>query len=138
MEEADRKSALLRLLALALSDGKITKQEEFLLIHIAEQYGIGREELFRIVFEQEAQPLHIPSSMADRLDHIVDLAVMLFMGDSKSVSAVRLFKLLGQYLGFSENALETILRVVQEEIASVKSTEELKKKMKQISTLLQN
>ncbi len=138
MDRADRQSALLRLLALALSDGTLQNEEEIFLLEVAERYGLSKGEIFQVLLQKNVEAMKLPESIEDRFDHLVDLAVMMLMDQQMTNSEKRLFYLLGRYLGFSSQALERVVMVVREEMRQAIDLLSLKQHIRQMLPLLVN
>jgi len=138
MDRENQRSALLRLLALALSDGNLQREEEIFLIQVAERYGVSRNELLQLFFQDSSQAMQIPHSTEDRFDHLIDLAMMMLMDQQMTDSERRLFRLLGTYLGFTPQTLERVLMVVREEMQQVPDLISLKQQLRRQLPMLAN
>ena len=138
MDRENQRSALLRLLALALSDGNLQREEEIFLIQVAERYGVNRNELLQLFFQDGSQAMQIPHSAEDRFDHLIDLAMMMLMDQRMTDSERRLFRLLGTYLGFTTQTLERVLMVVREEMQQVPDWISLKQQLRRRLPMLVN
>ena len=107
---------------LALADGIISKSEEKLLKRIADRFHILDEKYAEILNSPEDFPMHAPHNYDERIEHLFDLAKMVFAdGEAKGEEAFVLRKIcIG--LGFS---IDNVEKVADEAIHLVLNSNDL-------------
>lgn len=118
---------------LAQADDIITKEEEKLLKRVANRFHILEEKYNEILNSPEDFPMHAPHNYDERIEHLFDLAKMVFAdGEAKGEEAIVLQKIcIG--LGFP---LENVEKVTDEAIHLIlndNDLEEFTKAIKQVN-----
>jgi uncharacterized tellurite resistance protein B-like protein len=70
-------SHLINLFRVAAADGKISKDEFELLFILSKKSGISDQDLAKITSENHQEPILIPDTIEERIQHLFDLVCMV-------------------------------------------------------------
>lgn len=118
---------------LAQADDIITKEEEKLLKRVANRFHILEEKYNEILNSPEDFPMHAPHNYDERIEHLFDLAKMVFAdGEAKGEEAIVLRKIcIG--LGFPLDNVEKVADEAIHLILNDNDLEEFTKAIKQVN-----
>lgn len=123
------------LVRIALRDGKIDSKERILLERLSLRLDISTNEFNEILNKPTKYPIVSPVSYEDRLEHLFDLAKMLFLDKNPTIDKTSLLDRIAISLGFP---IENARQVVKEAIAfflKEPNLEDFKEKIKKVNQI---
>ena len=75
---AYKKKHLSNLLALAMADGQLHKNEEALLFKLGEKYGLKERQVSNILKSKKKVELYVPKKDEEKMDQLYDLLTMVY------------------------------------------------------------
>lgn len=107
---------------LAQADDIITKEEEKLLKRVANRFHILEEKYNEILNSPEDFPMHAPHNYDERIEHLFDLAKMVFADENVSGDEAKVLRSICVGLGFP---LDNVEKVVDETIHLILNNNDL-------------
>jgi hypothetical protein len=116
-EKKTRLSHIKNLLALAMSDKSLDKNELELIFNIGAKAGLSRSELERILNNPESVSFYPPATGRERVDQLFDLTMLMIVDGEIDVREMLLCKAIAVKMGFKHEIIDLILDKMVELIA---------------------
>ena len=122
MENHKRQMSHIRdLLALAICDGSLDKEEQELIQHIAKEEGISKEELDEI-FQNPGSIQYIPpTSDNDKIEQLYNMVHLIMANHKVSTNEMTLCKVFAGKIGFMPVKAKILIHEIKEIIVSGKN-----------------
>ncbi len=111
-----RKSHLLNLIILALSDGKLDTSELDLLITIAARWGVTPNEFNDILKNPHKVKLTRPENKSERAIQLIDLVYMVMVDGKIHEGEMDICKSLAVYLGYPPSIVDKLIQLILDSI----------------------
>lgn len=119
------------IVAVAMTDGVITKEEKSFLDRLAKNLGIKGKKYQKILEEYKSHPINPPASYQHRLERLYDLSRMVYADDTLGKKQTSLLTKLSIGLGFPldsvNHVVEEALKLVQKNVDIDTFSEAIKK-----------
>lgn len=120
---------------LALADDIITEGEEKLLKRLARRFHILDEKYKEILENPNDYSQETPHAYDDRIEHLYDLATVVFADDEASKEEAKVLKKLVIGLGFSLNNAEKVTNEAIHLILNNNDLEDFSKAIKRVNSI---
>lgn len=111
-----RKSHIMNLMTLAISDGHIDKREQELLFEIASRWGLSPNEFQEILKNPHKVKFTPPTNNQDRAYQLLDLVFMMMIDGKIRESEMDLCKTLAPSLGYPPSIVDKLVKIVVDSI----------------------
>lgn len=125
---AELKGHFLRLYQLAMTDGDFSPEEWKMLFHFAEQRGVPREALEKILMNPTG-PIAIPEKVETRLEYLIDFAQMIWADGKVSVDERIAFIKYCRKFEFLDENIEQLTEFILNEVREKRPKPEILKQL---------
>lgn len=102
-------SHILRLFALAFSDGFFHENEKELIFKIASKYGISSQELGRMLQSPETIPMYQPIGEEEKSQQLTEMIQLITVDDELHENEIALCKYYAREFGINEELFDSII-----------------------------
>ena len=111
-----RKSHIMNLMTLAMSDGNIDIREQELLFDIATRWGLSLNEFEEILKNPHKVKFLPPTNNQDRAYQLLDLVFMMMIDGKIREREMDLCKTLAPSLGYPPSVIDKLVKIVADSI----------------------
>ncbi|MFC2114147.1 hypothetical protein ACFLRI_02235 [Bacteroidota bacterium] len=108
------------LLALAICDGSLDKEEQELIQHIAKEEGISKEELDEIYQNPGSIQYIPPVSDKDKIEQLYNMVHLIMANHKVSLNEMILCKVFASKIGFKPPAASMLISAIKQMITTGK------------------
>jgi len=111
-EKKSNKGHFRNLIMIARADGVVDEKEKELLLKMGKKIGLSPSQITEITDNPEKYPLYPPTNKEDRYERLIGLVEMLAADKAIEEDEVVLIRRFGIGLGFSDEELPSLIRVI--------------------------
>lgn len=124
------KDYFISLIQVSKVDGKISDSELGMLHKEGKKFGLTDPEIDKLISTESQHSYHAPYSLADKFEHLYNVAVMILADDEVSESEKKMIRKFAIEAGFDDKAIDRLLDLLFDGIRNNESEEALLKKFR--------
>jgi len=113
MDKDTAKTRLLDLYKIAISDGKINKNEYRFIIDIAKSIGLTNNEALDIINRNIDFKITPPKSINERMQHLFQMLFLMKIDGDINLTEINVIKNIALYLGLNLSMTEELIGVIK-------------------------
>lgn len=124
------KEHYIHLIQVSKSDGKIDPEELAILHKEGKRFGLTDPEIDKLIETESHHHYHAPYSLDDKFEHLYNVSEMILADDIISEGEEKILRRFAIEAGFSDKAIDKLLKILFEGISKNESEEALLEKFR--------